>query len=404
MKTMRSVIAICFLTFYSLISAKNEAYAGSNSIRFSFLGKEYSIKTREIPEEFIKNENNANKFSSTIQFLDTYWSEIIPELSIIRNKLNLSDWHYYQLIRKVSQQILPKERDYWGYTYCKWFFLARSGYRPMLCTIDNKLLLYIQSNSTIYNIPIKIINEKQYVCMNYHDYNHDIPIEKNTPQPIRSSLLEYGDEFNYMISSMPDLPEESYVNKTIEFIYKGETAKHDIKVFPEIKDYFINYPVTDYRFQFNIPFSKLTYSSLIPSLQLKLRDKTKEEGVEYIMFLVRNALGYEADSLMYGREKRFSPEETLASDWSDCEDHAGLFFSLVREVYNLPMIVLSYPDHINVAVNLEKSKGKNIMHNGKNYTVCEPTPQKKVLYLGQIEKKLSKQPYEVVYEYTPGRS
>jgi len=404
MKTMRSVITIFIFTFYSIVSAKAEAYAGSNGIRFSFLGKEYSIKTREIPEEFIKNENNANKFSSTIQFLDTYWSEIIPELSIIRNKLNLSDWHYYQLIRKVSQQILPKERDYWGYTYCKWFFLARSGYRPMLCTIDNKLLLYIQSNSTIYNIPIKIINEKQYVCMNYHDYNHDIPIEKNTPQPIRSSLLEYGDEFNYMISSMPDLPEESYVNKTIEFTYKGETAKHDIKVFPEIKDYFINYPVTDYRFQFNIPFSKLTYSSLIPSLQLKLKDKTREEGVEYIMFLVRNALGFEADSLMYGREKRFSPEETLASDWSDCEDHAGLFFSLVREVYNLPMIVLSYPDHINVAVKLEKSKGKTIMHNGKIYTVCEPTPQKKVLYLGQIEKKLSKQPYEVVYKYTPGRS
>jgi hypothetical protein len=115
-------------------------------------------------------------------------------------------------------------------------------------------------------------------------------------------------------------------------------------------------------------------------------------------------LGYEADSLMYGREKRFSPEETLASEWSDCEDYAGLFFSLVREVYDLPMIVLSYPDHINVAVNLKKSKGKTIMHNGKIYTVCEPTPQKKVLYLGQMEKKLSKQPYEVVYEYAPRKS
>ena len=404
MKIMRRVITICFFAFLGSISAKADGYAETDGIRFSFLGKEYSIKTREIPEGFTKNQNNANNFSTTIKLLDTYWSEIIPELSIIRNKLNLSDWHYYQLIRKVSQQILSKERDYWGYTYCKWFFLARSGFRPLLCTIDNKLLLYIQSYSSIYNIPIKIIDEKQYVCLNYHDYNHDIPIEKNTPQPIQSSLVENGDEFNYMISTMPELPEEKYVNKTIEFTYKGETAKHDIKVFPEIKDYFINYPVIDYRFQFNIPFSKLTYSSLIPSLQLKLKDKTKEEGVEYIMFLVRNALGFEADSLMYGREKRFSPEETLASDWSDCEDHAGLFFSMVREVYNLPMIVLSYPDHINVAVNLEKSKGKTIMHNGKIYTVCEPTPQKKVLYLGQIEKKLSKQPYEVVYEYAPRRS
>jgi hypothetical protein len=125
-----------------------------------------------------------------------------------------------------------------------------------------------------------------------------------------------------MISSMPDFPEEKYINKTIEFTYKGVKAKHEIKIFPEVKDYFINYPVTDYRFQFNIPLSKVTYASLIPSLQLKLKEKTKEEGVEYIMFLVRNAFAYEADSSIYGREKRFSPEETLASDWSDCEDHA----------------------------------------------------------------------------------
>jgi len=336
--------------------------------------------------------------------LDDYCAETIPEMASIKNRLNLSDWHYYQLIRKVSQQIVPKEKDYWGYTYCKWFFLARSGFNPVLCTIDDKLLLYIKSNSTIYNIPIKIIGEKQYVCMNYHDYNHDIPIEKTTPQPIQTSFVEKGGDFNYMIAAMPDFPEEKYVNKTIAFNYKGEAAKHEIKVFPEIKEYFINYPVTDYRFQFNIPMSKVTYSSLIPRLQATLKKKPKEEGVEYIMFLVRNALGFEADSLMYGREKRFSPEETLASEWSDCEDHAGLFFSLVREVYDLPMIVLSYPGHVNVAVKLEKPKGKTILHNGSIYTICEPTPQKKVFYLGEMEKKLSKKKFDVVYEYIPTKS
>jgi hypothetical protein len=401
---MRKFIPICFIACFWIFSANAADYLKASNIRFTFLGKEYSIKIQELPEGFSTTQNDKKNFSSTINLLDRYFSGIIPELSSIRKGLHLSDWYYYQLIRKVSQQIIQKEKDYWGYTYCKWFLLARSGFNPLLCTIDNKLLLYIKSNSTIYNIPIKIIDEKQYVCMNYHDYNYDIPIEKITPQPIESSLVEHGDDFNYMIANMPDLPAERYVNKKIEFTYKRETAIHEIKVFPEIKDYFINYPVTDYRFQFNIPFSKLTYSSIIPSLQLKLNNKTKEEGVEYIMFLVRNALRYEADSTMYGREKRFSPEETLASDWSDCEDHAGLFFSLVREVYDLPMIVLSYPDHINIAVNLEKPRGRTILYNGKIYTICEPTPQKKVLYLGQMEKKLSTQPYEVVYEYAPKKS
>lgn len=397
-------IFICFIACFWTILAQADGFDGTREIHFSFLGKDYSIKTRELPDEFQNSHNNENSFSNTIKLLDTFCADIIPEIATIRDRLHLSDWHYYQLIRKVSQQLIPKEKDYWGYTYCKWFFLDKSGFNPLLCTIDDKLLLYVKSNSTIYNIPIKMMDEKQYVCMNYHDYNYDIPIEKKTPQPIQPSFVQNGEDFNYMINAMPDFPEEKYVNKTIEFKYKREKAKHEIKIFPEVKDYFINYPVTDYRFQFNIPLSKLTYSSLIPSLQLKLKEKTKEEGVEYIMFLVRSAFGYEADSLTYGREKRFSPEETLVSDWSDCEDHAGLFFSLVREVYDLPMIVLSYPGHVNVAVKLENPKGNTIKHNGSIYTICEPTPQKKVLYLGEMEKKLSKQQHEVVYEYTPTTS
>ena len=256
MKTMSRVIAISFLTFLGFISSNPDSYAGTHDIRFSFLGKEHTIKNQKLPGGFPTSYNKTSNFSNMIKLLDDYCADIIPELSTIKNRLNLSDWHYYQLIRKVSQQLVPKEKDYWGYTYCKWFFLARSGFKPLLCTIDNKLLLYIQSNSSIYNIPIKIIDEKQYVCMNYHDYNHDIPIEKITPQPIQSSLVENGDEFNYMISTMPDLPEERYVNKTIEFKYKGEVAKHDIKVFPEIKDYFINYPVIIFKYFFEYLYER----------------------------------------------------------------------------------------------------------------------------------------------------
>jgi hypothetical protein len=401
---MGKFIIIFFAIYFWTISAKADAYTSRHDIHFTFLGKEYSIKNKELPGGFPTSQNKASNFPNMIKLLDDYCANIIPELSSIRNKLFLSDWHYYQLIRKVSQQLVPKEKDYWGYTFCKWFFLARSGFRPVLCTIDDKLLLYIKSNSSIYNVPIKLIDAKQYVCMNYHDYNYNIPIELKTPLLLQSSFIEAGNDFDYRIVIMPDFPEEKYVSKLIEFEYKGEKEKYQIKVCPETKEYFINYPVTDYRFQFNIPLSKLTYASLIPSLKTKLKGKSASEGVEYIMFLVRNAFAYKADSTLYGREKRFSPEETLSSDWSDCEDHSGLFFTLIREVYDIPMIVLSYPEHINVAVKLQKPKGKTILHNGSIYTICEPTPQKKVFYLGQMEKKISKQQFEVVYEYIPARS
>jgi hypothetical protein len=68
------------------------------------------------------------------------------------------------------------------------------------------------------------------------------------------------------------------------------------------------------------------------------------------------------------------------------------------------MIVLSYPGHINVAVKLERPKGKPFIYNGKAYTGCEPTPQKKILYLGQVQQRLKKQRFEVAYEYLPQNS
>jgi hypothetical protein len=97
------------------------------------------------------------------------------------------------------------------------------------------------------------------------------------------------------------------------------------------------------------------------------------------MHFTRYAFLYERDTDVFGREKRFSPEETLLYDYSDCEDRAALFFCLVKEIYNLPMIVLVYPKHVSIAVEFEKPIGQTIVYNGKKYTVCEPTPKEDFL-------------------------
>jgi hypothetical protein len=76
---------------------------------------------------------------------------------------------------------------------------------------------------------------------------------------------------------------------------------------------------------------------------------------------------------------------------------------LVKEIYNLPMIVLSYPDHVNVGVELD-GKGFTINYNNKSFTVCEPTPQKKNLPIGKIQTDRKSNYYEVAYSYNPNRN
>ncbi|MEJ7680265.1 MAG: hypothetical protein WKG06_20905 [Segetibacter sp.] len=130
----------------------------------------------------------------------------------------------------------------------------------------------------------------------------------------------------------------------------------------------------------------------------------QKNGVDYLMCFTRYAFGYETDTENFGAEKRLSPEQTLLYDNSDCEDRVALFFYLVKELYNLPMIVLSYPQHVTIAVEFDKPIGHPIIYNGNKYWVCEPTPQRKDLRIGQSLLSLHKVPFDVVYAYTPKAS
>lgn len=93
------------------------------------------------------------------------------------------------------------------------------------------------------------------------------------------------------------------------------------------------------------------------------------------MRFTRNAFLYEIDQQNFGKEKRLSLEQTLFNKYSDCDDRVALFFYLVKEIYNLPMIALLYPTHTTMAINFDKAIGNPIFYKGQNYYICEPTPQ-----------------------------
>ncbi|MBJ7429484.1 MAG: hypothetical protein JHD28_11095, partial [Bacteroidia bacterium] len=168
-----------------------------------------------------------------------------------------------------------------------------------------------------------------------------------------------------------------------------------------VQQLFKNYPVVDFESYFNIPLSKETYSSLIPFLKENIKNINQKEGIDYLMNFTRYAFLYEDDLANFGKEKRLSPEQTLLYEHSDCDDRAALFFYLVKEIYNLPMIAILYPTHITIAVQFENPEGKPIVYNGRNYSICDPTPQAENLLIGQISTELSKTPFQVVYEYLP---
>lgn len=399
---MKTRFTILFMLLFALL---NRSKAGDvQPVYFDFFGNRVNLS---IDESFIIPFGTELKPAALQDFagkLETSRFEpVVRELTRIKDQLKLDDWLYYQLIRKTVQQISPKADNYYRYTLYKWFLLGKSGYATTLkvCPGQNKLLFYVRSDDNIYNIPFYTRDKFQYVCLNYHDYGSNIDFSTEKFEEVLAS--QAGNAFSYKITNLPEFKPDSYEVKDILFSYYQNDYHFKIKLNPQIKTIFANYPVVDYASYFNIPLSHETYTSLIPLLKENVKGMTVKKGVDYLMRFTRYAFLFRPDAEHFGGEKRLSPEQTLLYDESDCDDRAALFFYLVKEIYNMPMIVLVYPQHVTVAVKFDKPIGTPVIYNGEKYSVCEPTPQRIDLGVGKMLPSLKHIPFEVAYAYSPGQ-
>jgi hypothetical protein len=339
--------------------------------------------------------------ASFIRLNESNYHSVLDSLTTYKEKHELNDWLYYQLIRKTAETISPKKDNYERYTFYKWFLMVKSGYDARLTIANDRIIFYVYNNEDIADIPFIMFKNRKYMCLNYHDYDHanlnDVPPYDMIGVP------EAKKAFSYKVTRMPDFKPENYKEKKIEFNYKHRAYHFNVKLNPEVDAVFKNYPGVDFESYFNIPLTKETYSSLIPLLKKNVLGMGQKKGVDYLMQFTRYAFLYQNDEDNFGKEKRLSPEETLFSKYSDCDDRAALFFYIVKEIYNLPMIALLYPTHITMAVQFDKPVGDPILYNGKVYSLCDPTPQKEDLSMGKMSAKLKLLNYQVVYSYQPVR-
>lgn len=351
----------------------------------------------------IQTSKEATSNAATIFFQkinNSNYQPLISSLAAYKNRYKLNDWIFYQLIRQVAEQISPKADNYFKYTLYKWFLLSKSGYDAKIAIGNQQIIFYVKNDEDISDIPFFMIDNKKYMCLNYHDYGILFK-QADAYKPVNIATKEGQNSFSYKVTALPDFKPESYQNKDLEFSYRQKIYHFKLKINDDVKQIFKNYPVVSYKDYFNIPLSRETYSSLIPVLKENLKTMDQKKGVDYLMRFTRYAFLYENDDQNFGKEKRLSPEETLLNKYSDCDDRAALFFYLIKEIYDLPMIALLYPTHLTMAVQFDKPVGDFILYQGKKYSFCEPTPQVQDLKIGQLSNKLKNIKFEIVYAYDP---
>ena len=398
---MHSFVKYCFLVI--CFSAVSTAAMAGPVLTFNFYGDTISLILQDFDR--VDFDNRILSQQAVVDFYDALMEEpfenVLEPLLLYRQENELNDWVYYQLIRKTAEQISPKAANYERYTLYKWFLLSKSGFDAKLVLLDNKMLFYVRSNDNVYNLPVFRANGLQYVCLNHHDYGY-LPIRGEVNGTYSIGIPEGVNAFSYKVNQLPDFTLAKAETRHLEFKYRDKKSYYfKIELNPEVEMLFRNYPVVDFESYLNIPLSRRTYSSLIPMLRDILKDKSETEGIDYLMEFTRNAFLYEDDRDNFGREKRMGPEQTLFQKYSDCDDRVALFFCLVKEIYNRPMLVLLYPTHVSIAVNFSETMPNEIKYGNLGFAVCEPTPQEENLEIGELPHKFRKHSFEIAYVYDP---
>lgn len=397
---MRAVLVVWILVLGSY-GVKAQYRPLVEKIAFDFYGDSIKIEGVHLSCPDFAGELTAENIVAFSRSIDSGgFTTVVAALRDYRDRHRPDDWMYYQLIRRTAQVLSPKADNYYRYTLYKWFFLTRSGFDATLRLAGDKLLFYVQCGENIYDIPCYTAGGRQYVCLNYHDYAK-IDIQNTRIESVEINVPDATRGFSYKLSRIPEFTPKKYEEKELQFSYQDNNYNFRVRLNPDVKNIFANYPVADYQLYFSMPLSSETYGSLIPQLKEAVSDMGVRQGVDYLMRFTRYAFNYQPDRAHFGKEKRMFAEQTLLYEGSDCEDRAALFFYLVKELYQLPMIVLAYPEHVTVAVKFDKPIGTPILYNGQKYTICEPTPQKRDVPLGRISKELVNSSYEVAYVYDP---
>lgn len=391
----------CMLLFTNAVSG---APIGKQQQAIVFYGDtiNFSLKNWEYVD-FDKQSLGQNAIKDFYENMEQQgFGSVVAALQQYKKAHKLSDWLYYQLVRKTAQTFSPKLENYERYTLYKWYLMCKSGYDAQLAIIQEKILFYVYTKENIYDIPFYVRDKRQYICLNYHDYGL-IAFDENILNAVELDVPNATADFSYKINQLPDIKSKEIEQKDLRFTYGNRSYNFQIDLNPELQSIFTNYPVVDFESYLNIPLSKNTYNSLIPALKDAIKDMEQKKGVDYLMQFTRNAFLYESDEEQFGKEKRFSPELTLFSRYSDCDDRVALFFYLVKEIYNLPMVVVLYPTHVTVAVGFDDPVNTSFTYKNKAYSICDPTPQKRNMPIGKLSPKLKSEPYSIAYEYNPNK-
>lgn len=320
------------------------------------------------------------------------YQQLEQSLTKHRKQLGLNDWFYYELLKNAIE-VIYKDKSTLHQTLACWFLLSKAGFDTRLTYINQRAFVYVYSNDGVFEVPM--ISEEGRTFVNLTSIHHKTSNFEEAVYLLNFAPNKQGRSFGFYLKQLPDIAPQIQVKK-VNFQLGKANYQLQIKQDLNIIEMMRHYPIIEEQQYFEVPFSSSVAGSLLPQLRKILQGKSQREALQILVTFTRSAFQYKEDQDYFGRSKPMIADEVFHYPFSDCEDRSALFYSLVKSLLDLPMIIIAYPDHLTIGVATNEPIGKPIAFQGRKYYICDPTGPYNSTEIGEAPREYARSAYEIL--------
>jgi len=333
---------------------------GSQHIEVDFFGQKLSFA---YPQNM-----SGSLLSLSTQTISKFWQNVtqqnyhilVDRIKLYQKEYHLNGWATYLLVSKISQHITQEPH---AQTALKWFLLIKIGIDAKVGISQEQLVLMVHSSNLIYATRYFTLNHKHYFVLDGSVSTTKLQIYKRG----NSNLLA----LNFM--EQPRL-KQSIKERIIKFTFQNRFYNIPFYYNQNLVNFYKTYPQIPYNYYTRMNLSTQSKESLDQVLKPIVEQMSQLDAINFLLRLTQNGFRYKRDHAQFGKEKVMFFEETLAYEYSDCEDRAIFFTYLVKKLLHLNIIFIKYPNHLATAIELNTTiKGESLIYKNKRYYIADPT-------------------------------
>lgn len=388
---------VLFLALTCTFLQPAECHPGaSRSLVISFYNTQIPVAYNEqFPHWRQSGWDERNMKNAYRNLLQANASPLLASLLEAKQTYRLNDWLYFELLSASLDRILANHTQ-GEKELALWFFLRESGFQTRMASSGDAYFVYVQTEEEVFEAPLLADAGATFVnltALRQRDQKSD-----NLVSLLNLPSNPAGRSFSFRISELPLFPPKP-TTRDFQFRFQNQTYSLQIDLDQTVVQWMRNYPLIQEGAYFDVPLSPVLRQSLLPQLSALTRNKPPLEVLGLLTAFSRAAFRYQEDLQTFGRSKPMIVEEVLYYPFSDCEDRAALLYALIREFLIIPTIVIAYPNHMTLAVDLPNLGGEFVLHKGRRYFICDPTGSIDASLLGESHKWWQTKEFQLIKEF-----